>query len=204
MIGIINYGIGNIYSIYTSIKKSFGIPFIVDKPENLKMAKFIILPGVGAFDDGIRNLTKTGIADAIKEEIKKGKYFLGICLGLQLLFSESEEGKNKGLNIIKGKVNKFLFKKDKLNIPHMGWNRVEIIKKNSRFFNGIPQNSYFYFAHSYYVSPEDKSKIIGITKYGINFPSVIEYNNVIGVQFHPEKSGEFGLIFLKNFLKNGN
>jgi len=199
MVGIINYGAGNVFSVYSAVKICGFTPFIIEKAEEIKKSEIIIIPGVGSFDDGMKFLFKTGIGEEIKREIRKGKLFLGICLGLQLLFSESEEGKLNGLGILDGKVKKFLFRDKSIKIPHMGWSKVKQVKESNLFTN-IPDNTYFYFAHSYYAKIEKENIIYGKTDYGINFPSVIMKNNIVGVQFHPEKSSKYGLIFLKNFL----
>jgi len=199
MVGIINYDAGNVFSVYSAVKMCGFTPFIIEKAEEIKRSEVIIIPGVGSFDDGMKFLLKTGVGEEIKREIQKGKLFLGICLGLQLLFSESEEGKLKGLGILDGKVKKFLFRDNSIKTPHMGWSKVKQVKE-SNFFTNIPDNTYFYFAHSYYAKIEEENIIYGKTNYGINFPSVIVKNNIVGVQFHPEKSGKYGLAFLKNFL----
>jgi len=199
MVGIINYGAGNVFSVYSAVKICGFTPFIIEKCEEIKKTEIIIIPGVGSFDDGMKFLLETGIEEMIKEEIKKGKLFLGICLGLQLLFDKSEEGKLKGLGVFKGSVKKFLFSDSSIKVPHIGWSKVKQVKENNLFMN-IPDNTYFYFAHSYYAKVEDENIIYGKTNYGIDFPSVIKKDNIVGVQFHPEKSGKYGLTFLKNFL----
>lgn len=200
MVGIINYGAGNIYSVLMGVKICGKKGVVVETPDMLKKVEFVILPGVGAFRDGIKNLEKKGISEVIVEEIEKGKPFLGICLGFQLLFSWSEEGNSSGFNILKGKVKKFRFEKSQLKIPHMGWNKVKFVRKE-KLFEKIPDGTFFYFAHSYYPIPEDESIIAGITEYGVEFSSVVRKDNIVGVQFHPEKSGSYGLTFLKNFLE---
>jgi glutamine amidotransferase len=197
MVGIIKYGAGNIYSVACAIKY-LGKEFVlIEKPDMIDKVNFLILPGVGSFDSGIENLNKTEISEKIKNKIETGIPFLGICLGLQLLFEKSEEGEKKGFGILKGRVVKF--KNRNLKIPHMGWNRVKIYKK-SRIFDEIDDNSFFYFAHSYYAETNDEI-ILGKTKYDVDFPSIILKGNIVGVQFHPEKSGKVGLLFLKNFLE---
>jgi len=197
MVGIIKYGAGNIYSVSSAIK-FLGEKFVlVENPEIIDRVDFLILPGVGSFDSGIENLEKTGILEKLKYRLELGIPFLGICLGLQLLFNVSEEGKKEGFGILKGEVVKF--KNEEIKIPHMGWNKVEILKDN-KIFEGIVNNSFFYFAHSYYIKTQEDI-IVGKTKYGIDFPSVIIKDNIVGVQFHPEKSGKMGLLFIKNFLE---
>ena len=198
MIGIIKYGAGNIFSVMACIKKIGKDCYFIEEGKDIEKAEYIILPGVGNFANGIEFLNKNGLTEKIKEKLKEGIPFLGICLGLQLLFEFSEEGDKRGMNILKGKVIKF--KSINLKIPHMGWNKLEILKGN-RLLYGISENSYFYFAHSYYVLPEENDIIYGKTEYGIKFPSLIIKKNIVGVQFHPEKSGEKGLKFIKNFLE---
>jgi len=200
MVGIINYGAGNIRSVYSSVVACGRKVFLIERWDDFKKAEMIILPGVGAFGDGTKILSLKGITDPLIEEIKKGKPFLGICLGLQMLFSHSEEGNCKGFGIIPGEVKRFNVEDKGLKVPHMGWNRVEIIKETPLFYN-IDNNQYFYFAHSYYVESYDSSVVAGKTTYGIEFASFIRKDNIVGVQFHPEKSGESGIRFLKNFLE---
>ncbi|MCX8082778.1 MAG: imidazole glycerol phosphate synthase subunit HisH [bacterium] len=199
-VGIINYGAGNIRSVYTSVVACGGCPFIIEKADDLNKVDIIILPGVGAFDDGIKGLFKKGIKDVLIEEINNGKPFLGICLGLQLLFSYSEEGACKGLDIISGKVKKLRLD-NRFKVPHMGWSRVNLVNPDNLLFSNIGDNRYFYFAHSYYVEPDDISTVGGRTEYGIEFTSFVRKDNIVGIQFHPEKSGDNGIRFLKNFLE---
>ncbi|HOK79249.1 MAG TPA: imidazole glycerol phosphate synthase subunit HisH [bacterium] len=199
MTGIINYGAGNIFSVIVSIRNLHEEVMVVSKPEMLRNIDRIILPGVGAFDHAMKYLKKTGLSEAVKEEIKKGKFLLGICLGLQMFFEHSEEGKLKGLGLIKGEVRK-LPGKENLPVPHMGWNTVNIIR-DSKFLKNLQDNSFFYFAHSFYCVPEEKSTVVALTSYGIEFASVVQKDNIIGVQFHPEKSAKHGLRLLKNFLR---
>ena len=204
-IAVIDYGMGNLRSVSKALETVGAETEVTKNPEIIARAKGIVLPGVGAFSSGMENLKKLNIIPALFETFKKKKPFLGICLGLQLLFSESEEyGVHRGLDIIKGKIKRF---NGSLKVPHMGWNQVktssqksEVRKEKTEIFEGIPDNSYFYFVHSYYVEPEDKNDILATTDYGIEFVSAIQRDNIFGVQFHPEKSGDIGLQFLKNFL----
>jgi len=201
MVGIINYGAGNIRSVCSSIIACGKKVFLIERGSDIKKSDIIVLPGVGAFDDGMKGLSLKGIIGPLVEEIDKGKPFLGICLGFQMLFSHSEEGDSKGLGIIKGEVKRFKLKNKKLKVPHMGWSRVKLSEPDNPLFFNIGDNNYFYFAHSYYVQPDDISVVAGTTEYGIEFASFIKKDNIVGVQFHPEKSGELGIKFLKNFLE---
>jgi glutamine amidotransferase len=197
MITVIDYGSGNLRSVEKGfLKAGFNVK-VTNRPEDVQKAEAIVLPGVGAFKDCMQELTNLGMTDVLIEAIKKGTPYLGICLGLQILFSESVEfGSCKGLNIFKGKVVKF--KSDKLKIPQMGWNQLNI-KNSSPIFNEIPDKSYFYFVHSYYVVPDDESIISTTTDYGVEFTSSVCKDNVYAVQFHPEKSQALGLQMLRNF-----
>ena len=200
MIAIVDYGLGNLRSVSKAVEKLGAKAEVTDNPKRIEKADGIILPGVGAFHVGMQNLERLNLLPVLYETISKGTPFLGICLGFQILFSQSEEhGVCKGMDIIKGKVRRFT---NKLKVPHMGWNQVKFKTKNSKLkiFNGIPDNSYFYFVHSYYAEPEDENIIIAKTEYGYKFTSAINKNNIWGVQFHPEKSGDIGLKVLRNFL----
>lgn len=216
MIAIIDYGMGNLRSVEKGFQKVGVAVTVTNSPVMVRKADAVVLPGVGAFKDCMRELTNLELIDAVADSIKKGKPYLGICLGLQVLFSESEEfGKCRGLDVLRGSVVKFDFSvgaycntplanqpqtpnPQSLKIPHMGWNEIKI-QKNSPLFKGIPGKSYFYFVHSYYVVPEDKSIIATTTDYGIEFTSSIWKDNIFAVQFHPEKSQAAGLQVLKNF-----
>lgn len=196
MIGIIDYGMGNLKSVEKGFLKVGIEAKIINKPKEIEDVKGIVLPGVGAFRDCMKNLNALSLIQPIINSIQKGKPFLGICLGLQILFTESEEfGRHEGLNIFKGRVLRFQIN---LKVPHMGWNTVKLLK-DVPLFNGINNESFFYFVHSYYVVPEDEDIISGITDYGISFTSMIWKENVIATQFHPEKSQTVGLKLLKNF-----
>mgnify|MGYP001559861456 FL=1 len=197
MIAIVDYGMGNLRSVEKGFLK-VGIDVVVtNKPEIIKKADGIVLPGVGAFKDCMRELSNLRLTDAIVNAIRNGKPYLGICLGLQVLFSESEEfGKCRGLDIFRGKVVRF--QNGNLKIPHMGWNELTIQKQNP-LLNGIKDKTYFYFVHSFYVAPEDSSIIAATTDYGLNFTSMVWEDNIFAVQFHPEKSQAAGLRLLENF-----
>ena len=201
MIAIIDYGMGNLRSVSKALEKVGGKVEITADSERIRKAEAIVLPGVGAFSRAMSNLKELNLLPVLSEVIQLKKYFLGICLGFQLLFTESEEGNCKGLNIIKGKVKRF--NSPGLKVPHMGWNTIKFRIQDSGFkiLNGIPNNSYFYFVHSYYGEPEDKKVIAATTFYGLEFPSAICKENVFAVQFHPEKSQKIGLQLLKNFVK---
>lgn len=208
MIIIIDYGLGNLASVSNALVK-LEIPYdISGDVEVLKNAKALILPGVGAAGQGMENLKKRGMDKVIIEQAKKGTPILGICLGMQLLFTYSAEGNVICLGLMEGKVKKF---STYLKVPQIGWNQMKIQNSkfkiqnhNSKFknlFAGISNNSYFYFVNSYYCEPKDESVIAGITDYGGEFCSAFIKNNIIGVQFHPEKSGDVGLRFLKNIYE---
>lgn len=198
MIAIIDYGAGNLQSV----KKAFDFigaeSVITDNPEVINACDRILLPGVGSFGDAMDSMHKSGLIETVKQNALSGKPFLGICLGLQLLFEESEESPGvKGLGIFKGKIKKFSSDMG-LKIPHIGWNSLEI-KQNDTLFKNIPENSYVYFVHSYYLHAEDENDIATVTNYGIDFHSAVGKNNIFATQFHPEKSGDVGLQILRNF-----
>lgn len=198
MIAVIDYGAGNIQSVSKAMK-FIGCDCVITRDKEVIMsADGAILPGVGSFGDTIATMTKYGIKDTVIEYIKSGKPFLGICLGLQLLFPESEESPEaKGLNVFDGTITK-IPSGEGLKIPHIGWNSIEI-NKNSRLFRGIENNSYVYFVHSYFLKAADKSIVAAKTEYGVTIDAAIESGNIFATQFHPEKSGETGLKILRNF-----
>ncbi len=200
MIAVVDYGMGNLRSVSKAIEH-VGAPVKVTRnPQDLKDAKGIVLPGVGAFKDAVRNLKEFGLWEAIVREIEKGKPFLGICLGLQLLFEKSYEfGETEGFGFIEGEVVKFDLPAD-FKIPHMGWNQV-YKKKESEFLREIKEGEFFYFVHSYYVKPKNKNVVLTETDYGIYFTSAIEKENIFATQFHPEKSQRAGQKLLENFVK---
>ena len=198
MIALIDYGVGNLYSVEKALNFVGGDVKLTNSAEDLQWAEKIILPGVGAFGDCMKNLEATGLIPTILKEVAKKKFFLGICVGLQILFEESEESLNvKGLGIFKGKVKKI--SAGNLKIPHMGWNSVEI--KNSKIFSSVKNNSYFYFVHSYHAAPFEKNLIVATTDYGEKITAAVEFENIFATQFHPEKSGDVGLQVLKNFVE---
>ena len=200
MIAIIDYGAGNIQSVYKALKY-VGCDCIVtnDKDEIMK-ADGAILPGVGSFGNSMDNMNENGITETVREFIKTKKPFLGICLGLQLLFPESEESPGvKGIDIFKGTVTK-IPDGEGLKIPHLGWNSIKLLKKDG-IFKGIKDNSYVYFVHSYYLNAENKDIVAAQTEYVVTIDAAVSYENVTATQFHPEKSGEVGLQMLRNFAE---
>jgi glutamine amidotransferase len=200
---IIDYGMGNLRSVQKAFEQVGCEALVTADPQVAARAEKLVLPGVGAFRDCMRNLTDGGFVAPIRAHINAGKPFLGICLGLQLLFSESEEfGRHAGLGIIPGKVVRFPdgvgVDGAALKVPHMGWNRIAI-RRPAPLYHGVPDGSYVYFVHSYYVVPDDPAVIATETGYGRAFCSSIWRDNVMATQFHPEKSQEVGLRMLKNF-----
>ena len=200
MIAVVDYGMGNLRSVSKALEHVGADVIVTSEAEKLKDARAIVLPGVGAFKDAVRNLKRKGLWDVLVNEVKKGKPFLGICLGLQLIFEKSYEfGEEEGLGFIKGEVVRFELPQD-YKIPHMGWNQISK-KKKSALMDGIKEGEFFYFVHSYYVCPKEESVKLTETNYGITFTSAIEKENVFATQFHPEKSQRAGLKLLRNFLK---
>ncbi len=198
MIVIVDYGVGNLRSVQKAFEFCKAQVCVSDKPDEIAKAEKIVVPGVGAFDNAMHKLEKHGLVDVIKNKIHEGTPYLGLCLGLQLLFSKSQEGKPvRGLDIIKGEVRRL---KGSLKIPHMGWNQVTFKKNSCPLFKGIKNDSYFYFVHSYFGVPEDKSWQYSSTVYGENFCSSLWKGNVFATQFHPEKSQADGLRVIKNFI----
>ena len=199
LIGIIDYNMGNLASVYNACHLLDGHASIVKDPEQLKNFDRIILPGVGAFGDAMEHLRETGMKDAVHEFSKTGKPMIGICLGMQLLFESSQEfGHHEGLGLIEGDIVKFdrSAMHEDFKIPHMGWNTI--INKDNRLFNGL-KDPYLYFVHSYHVETDD-SNVIGYTQYGYEFASAVNKDNIYGFQPHPEKSHDNGLRILKNFM----
>ena len=198
MIAIIDYGAGNLRSVTNAIGRLGYQPKIVNTPDEVLAAQAIILPGVGAAADTMTNLQALGLVSPIRRFIGEERPFLGICIGLQVLFDGTEEGGwHECLGIIPGTVRKL---PPGQKIPHMGWNQVKQRFAHS-IFEGIPDEANFYFVHSYYVEPDEKTLVAGETEYGIPICSVIASNNLIATQFHPEKSGEAGLMIYDNFIK---
>ena len=205
MIAVIDYGMGNLRSVQKALEHVGAKVVVTNDPNLIISADSVVLPGVGAFKDCMANLTQLKLVDPIRKFIDGGKPFLGICLGLQVLFEESEEyGPVAGLGILPGKVLKFTSASSEtkggppIKIPHIGWNNIEV-KKKVPLFDKLGTESYFYFVHSYYVVPEDQSMVATVTNYGVEFVSGIQYRNIYAFQFHPEKSQTVGLSLLERF-----
>lgn len=206
MIAIIDSGIANLRSVQKGFERVGHEAKIVEDPRLLSEAAGIVLPGVGAFADGIAKLSRHGFIEPLRRAIGQGKPVLGICLGLHFLFSESEEfGLHRGMDLLPGRVRRFAqdmpdprLPSAMLKVPHMGWNRVRVVRP-APILAGLPEEPFFYFVHSYYVEPADSNVTAGITEYGGWFTSVIWRDNLFATQFHPEKSQAVGLQLLKNF-----
>ncbi|MEM2739593.1 MAG: imidazole glycerol phosphate synthase subunit HisH [Candidatus Bathyarchaeia archaeon] len=192
---IVDYGVGNLFSIRSSLTKAGFDASISSDPMYLRSADAIILPGVGSFTAGSKNIQ--GIKDTLLDAIERCTPLLGICLGMQLFFEESEEGPGRGLGILSGKV---VGLPKGVKSPHMGWNNLRIVRY-TELLEGISEKDYFYFVHSYYVKPYDRGIIIAETGYGVDFTSVIARGSIFGVQFHPEKSDGPGMHVIRNFMK---
>jgi len=200
MIAIIDYGMGNIHSVKKALESFRAKTIIADTASALLDSDKAILPGVGAFDDAILTMNKNGLTAAISDFIKSNRPFLGICLGMQILFEKSQEAKKtKGLGILKGGVVRFPEKK-RFKIPQMGWNQLNITAPDCPLLKGIQDKSFVYFCHSYYPAPDKKSVSAATTDYAAKFSSVVWEKNVYGVQFHPEKSQKTGLNMIENFI----
>jgi imidazole glycerol-phosphate synthase subunit HisH len=204
MIAVVDYGMGNLESVKNAAAGLGHRVSVTDDCRKISKASKIIFPGVGHFAKAVRELKKRKLFSVLREKIAEGAPFLGICLGMQILFESSEEAPGlSGLGVIKGKVKKFNNKK--LIVPHMGWNQIQrtgesVQKAEDKLFKGIKNDSYFYFVHSYYCQPKNKSVILTTTDYGINFASSIHKNNIWAYQFHAEKSQKLGLKLFNNFL----
>lgn len=198
---IIDYGVGNLFSLVSSLKKIGEEAIVSSDKDIISQADRIILPGVGAFGDAIAKLNESGLSDIIMEEVSKGKPLLGICLGMQLLFERSfEYGENKGLGLIKGEIRALSeVIPNNLKIPHMGWNGLHF-KKDSPIFDGLKEDDEVYFVHSF-AGFYCEENLIATAEYGVEVTAAVNDKNVYGVQFHPEKSGEKGLKILKNFCR---
>jgi imidazole glycerol-phosphate synthase subunit HisH len=195
---IIDYGMGNLRSVEKALMAVGDQAVISEDPEVVRHSDRLILPGVGAFGDAMSNLKQAGLDLAIRDAVAEGKPLLGLCLGLELLFSESEEfGRHEGLNLIPGHVRKF--EETALRVPHVGWNQIESLRPDPLLEN-LPDGSYFYFVHSFFVEPDRSDDALAWTNYGGPFCSIARHENVWGAQFHPEKSQDAGKRLLRNFL----
>ena len=202
MITIVDYGMGNLGSVFNMFKKIGVASKITSDLDEINLAEKILLPGVGSFDNAMKRLNESGIREVLDRKVlEEGVPVLGICLGMQLLTKSSEEGSEKGLGWVNAKAKKFQFKKEeKLKVPHMGWNFV-FHSTSSKLTENFAENSRFYFVHSYYVEVEDQENSILKTNYGLEFDSAIQNENIYGAQFHPEKSHKFGMKLFENFAK---
>ena len=198
MLGIIDYGMGNLGSV-TNACRYLELPCrVITKPTELAGCDAAVLPGVGAFADCMKHLGDHGFIDPIKAWISDGKPFLGICLGLQVLFADSEESPGvPGLGILPGRVRRFT--STDLKIPQIGWNKVKKAQPDCPLFQGVPDEAFFYFVHSFHAETPDTAIVAGVTEYGVAYPSMVWRDNIMAVQFHPEKSQKVGLRMLQNF-----
>ena len=195
---IVDYGMGNLRSVEKAFEKAGARVVVSSKPSEVRNADKIVLPGVGAFSQAMKELRKRKLDGIIREKIEAGTPYLGLCLGLQLLFGSSEEGSEKGLGVLPGAVRKF---RGTMKVPHMGWNSLKFTGKKCPLFKGIRAKDYFYFVHSFYAAPKLKSDIAATTSYGPSFCSAVWRDNVYATQFHPEKSQSIGQRIIRNFVK---
>ena len=194
---IVDYSAGNLRSVARAVERAGFEPLISGRPEDAASADVLIVPGQGAAADTMRNLRERGLVEPIRQHIAAGRPFLGVCMGLQVLLTVSEEGgEHECLGVIPGRVRRL---PGGLKVPHMGWNRVRQ-RRPHPVFDGIPDGTYFYFVHSYYPDPEDESVVVGETDYGVTFTCAVAVDSLVATLFHPEKSGELGLRFYENFL----
>jgi glutamine amidotransferase len=203
MIAVINYGLGNLHSVQKALAFVGGDPQLTDDPETILKADKVVLPGVGAFADGMAGLENCGLTEVVQEVAARGMPLLGICLGMQLMFDESEEkGNHAGLGLISGRV--AFFREMTVKVPQIGWNQVTLAKP-STLTNGLQDGDYFYFNHGYYCCPQEDADVLMRTDYGLRYASAVQRGRLFGVQFHPEKSQNRGLRLLQNFvgLPNG-
>jgi glutamine amidotransferase len=204
MIGIIDYGMGNLGSVSNACRFLELDAKVITRKEEMDSCRAVVLPGVGAFGDCMEHLVEHDFVAAIESWVKAGKPLMGICLGLQVLFESSEESPGvDGLGVFPGTVKRFDLPKE-LKVPQIGWNRINEVQPDCPMFEGIEDGSFFYLVHSYYVCPEDSSLVAGRTEYGIDYCSCVWRNNVFATQFHPEKSQAVGLRMLKNFWEWAN
>lgn len=209
MIGIIDYGMGNLSSVQKSVERQRAECRLITRPEEVLASDKLILPGVGAFENAIAFLRRSGLVEPMLEKIKSGTPFLGICLGMQMLFERSfENGEFEGLGLLKGEVVRFHFSKEqiatageKLSIPHIGWNQITVEQPNHPFWKGVRPETRFYFVHSYHLVSEERQDVAARTVYGYEFCSAVTRENIVATQFHPEKSQSAGLQLLENFIR---
>lgn len=202
MIAVINYGLGNLHSVQKALTYVGGSAQVTSDPEIILQAEKVVLPGVGAFADGMKGLNAHGLAEAVRKVAELGKPLLGICLGMQLFFEESDEqGIHRGLALLPGKV--IQFKDPGIKVPQIGWNQVDLIQP-SPLTKGLLGGEYLYFNHSYYCVPSNSENILTMTDYGHQFASAVRNKQIYGVQFHPEKSQRIGLQILRNFVELSN
>jgi glutamine amidotransferase len=196
-VAIFDYGAGNLFSLKAALERN-GAQNVIIIHDMKGLDKFdgLVLPGVGNFDPAVKSIEP--YKDIFIKSIEDFMPILGICLGMEMLFNHSEEGTRDGLKILDGKV--IILPKKKVKVPHMGWNNLEIIKKESKLLQGIKDGSWAYFVHSYLIVPENNSIVSATSQYGVNIPAIVEEGNLYGTQFHPEKSGKLGAIIMKNFL----
>ncbi len=200
VIAVVDYDMGNLHSVCKGLENVGAVPQITDSPALIEQADAVVLPGVGSFDPAMQNLRSRNLIEPIKSAIASGKPFLGICLGLQILFDSSEEGLEPGLGVIAGQVRRFRSEPG-LTIPHMGWNQLEFAQPNLPLWDGLPSDPWVYFVHSYYVDPVDlKVRSAMVTHGSQNVTAAIAKDNLMAVQFHPEKSSTTGLKMLSNFV----
>ncbi len=205
MIALIDYGMGNLRSVQKAFEVCGAAPKVTSKSADIERADKIILPGVGAFGQAMHELKKRKLLGVLKDKVRSGTPYLGLCLGLQLLFSSSEEGAVKGLGILPGKVKRFSAGKlGPLKVPHMGWNTILVKKQGCPLLEGAKASDYFYFVHSFYAVPENKQAVLSTTRYGLEFCSSIWQDNIFATQFHPEKSQTAGLRIIENFVAYEN
>jgi imidazole glycerol-phosphate synthase subunit HisH len=196
-VAIFDYGAGNLFSLKAALERN-GAQNVIIIHDMKGLDKFdgLVLPGVGNFDPAVKSIEP--YKDIFIKSIEDFMPILGICLGMEMLFNHSEEGTRDGLKILDGKV--IILPKKKVKVPHMGWNNLEIIKKESKLLRGIKDGSWAYFVHSYLIAPENNSIVSATSQYGVNIPAIVEEGNLYGTQFHPEKSGKLGALIMKNFL----
>ncbi len=200
VIAVVDYDMGNLHSVCKGLENVGAVPQITDSPAIIEQADAVVLPGVGSFDPAMQNLRSRNLIEPITSAIASGKPFLGICLGLQILFESSEEGVEPGLGVIAGKVRRFRSEPG-LTIPHMGWNQLEFAQPNQPLWEGLPSDPWVYFVHSFYVDPVDLEVRSAMVTHGTqNVTAAIAKDNLMAVQFHPEKSSTIGLQMLSNFV----